>query len=68
LHAGGISTTHAGLVYVGLEFQRSYASNTLRGVGADASAAVAVLVAWIRDAPGTVGLTPAATIGGPLPR
>lgn len=68
LHAGGISTTHAGLVYVGLEFQRSYASNTLRGVSADASAVVAVLVAWIRDAPGAVGLTPQAPIGAPLPR
>ena len=30
-HAGGISATHPGLVYVGLEFQRSF-SNTLRGV------------------------------------
>lgn len=67
LHAGGISTTHAGLVYVGLEFQRSYASNTLRGVSADASAVAAVLAAWIRDAPGTVGLAPHAAIGGPSP-
>ncbi len=56
LHAGGISTTHLGLVYVGLEFQRSFASNTLRGVSADASAVVAPLVAWIHDAPGFVGL------------
>jgi len=57
LHAGGISTTHLGLVYLGLEFQRSFASNTLRGVGADASAVIAPLVAWIRDAPRTIGLT-----------
>jgi putative flavoprotein involved in K+ transport len=56
LHAGGISTTHLGLVYLGLEFQRSYASNTLRGVGADASAVIAPLAAWIRDAPRTIGL------------
>jgi len=28
LHIGGISTTHLGLVYVGLEYQRSFASNT----------------------------------------
>lgn len=56
LHAGGISTTHLGLVYLGLEFQRSYASNTLRGVSADASAVIAPLVAWIRDAPRVVGL------------
>jgi putative flavoprotein involved in K+ transport len=56
LHAGGISTTHLGLVYLGLEFQRSYASNTLRGIGADASAVIAPLAAWIHDAPRTIGL------------
>ena len=61
LHAGGISTTHPGLVYLGLEFQRSYASNTLRGVSADAAAVIAPLVAWIRDAPRTVGLKAAPT-------
>ena len=55
-HIGGISSSHAGLVYVGLEFQRSYASNTLRGVSDDARAVVAPLVAWIRDAPTVVGL------------
>lgn len=58
LHTGGISSTHTGLVYVGLEFQRSYASNTLRGVSEDASAVIAPLVAWIRDAPTKVGLGP----------
>jgi putative flavoprotein involved in K+ transport len=57
LHAGGISTTHLGLVYVGLEYQRSFASNTLRGVSADASAVIAPLTAWIGGAPRTVGLT-----------
>jgi putative flavoprotein involved in K+ transport len=57
LHAGGISTTHLGLVYLGLEYQRSYASNTLRGVSTDASAVIAPLLAWIRDAPRTIGLT-----------
>ncbi|SNS76643.1 flavin-containing monooxygenase [Actinomadura mexicana] len=36
LHRGGISITHPGLGYVGLEWQRSFASATLRGVGADA--------------------------------
>jgi putative flavoprotein involved in K+ transport len=56
IHVGGISATHVGLVYVGLEFQRSYASNTLRGVSDDARAVIAPLVAWIRDAPTTVGL------------
>jgi putative flavoprotein involved in K+ transport len=59
LHTGGISATHVGLVYLGLEFQRSYASNTLRGVSADASAVIAPLLAWIRDAPLTIGLTAA---------
>ena len=56
VHVGGISSTHVGLVYVGLEFQRSYASNTLRGVSDDAREVIAPLVAWIRDAPTTVGL------------
>jgi Predicted flavoprotein involved in K+ transport len=56
VHVGGISATHLGLVYLGLEFQRSYASNTLRGVSEDARAVIAPLVAWIRDAPTTVGL------------
>lgn len=36
LHRGGVSTTVPGLGYVGLEFQRSFGSNTLRGVGRDA--------------------------------
>jgi putative flavoprotein involved in K+ transport len=58
LHVGGISSTHAGLVYVGLEFQRSYASNTLRGVSEDARGVIEPLVAWIRDAPTKVGLGP----------
>jgi putative flavoprotein involved in K+ transport len=57
-HVGGVSSTHVGLVYVGLEFQRSYASNTLRGVSEDAREVIAPLVAWIRDAPTKVGLGP----------
>ncbi|MFI6801697.1 flavin-containing monooxygenase [Streptosporangium canum] len=32
----GLSLTHAGLGYLGLEWQRTPSSNTLRGVGADA--------------------------------
>ncbi|MFL1375972.1 MULTISPECIES: flavin-containing monooxygenase [unclassified Nocardiopsis] len=36
LHRGGISTAVPGLGYVGLEFQRGFASATLRGVGRDA--------------------------------
>jgi putative flavoprotein involved in K+ transport len=43
LHMGGISSTHPGLVYVGLEFQRSFASNTLRGVHRDAEYVVGAL-------------------------
>ncbi|WP_149256798.1 NAD(P)/FAD-dependent oxidoreductase [Actinomadura sp. K4S16] len=35
-HRGGASLTHPGLGYVGLEWQRSFASATLRGVAADA--------------------------------
>ena len=57
LHIGGVSSTHLGLVYVGLEYQRSFASNTLRGVSADAAAVAAPLVAWIRDAPAAVGIS-----------
>ena len=47
MHVGGISITHPGLVYVGLEYQRSYASNTLRGVSDDADAVVEPLAAWV---------------------
>ncbi len=57
LHVGGISTTHLGLVYVGLEYQRSFASNTLRGVSADAAAVIPPLAAYINDAPNAVGVT-----------
>lgn len=56
IHVRGISSTHVGLVYLGLEYQRSFASNTLRGVSGDARAVIAPLIAWIRDAPAQVGL------------
>jgi putative flavoprotein involved in K+ transport len=36
LQVGGVSRTHRGLGYLGLEWQRTPASNSLRGVGADA--------------------------------
>ncbi len=36
LQSRGLSTSHPGLGYVGLEWQRSFASATLRGVGRDA--------------------------------
>jgi putative flavoprotein involved in K+ transport len=46
LHAGGVSVTHPGLVYVGLEFQRSFSSNTLRGITRDAEHVTAPLAAY----------------------
>ncbi|MFD6069641.1 MULTISPECIES: flavin-containing monooxygenase [Amycolatopsis] len=36
LQSRGVSTSHPGLGFVGLEWQRSFASATLRGVGRDA--------------------------------
>ncbi|ONM49877.1 flavin-containing monooxygenase [Nocardia donostiensis] len=36
-HRFGISTTHPGLGYLGLEWQRTPSSNSLRGVGRDAA-------------------------------
>jgi putative flavoprotein involved in K+ transport len=55
-HSGGISATHPGLVYLGLEFQRSFSSNTLRGVHRDAGHVITPLAAHVRNAPATVGL------------
>jgi putative flavoprotein involved in K+ transport len=49
-HIRGQSCTHPGLAYVGLEWQRSLASATLRGVGRDA----AYLVRRILRAPTSV--------------
>jgi putative flavoprotein involved in K+ transport len=43
LHRGGVSTSVPGLYYVGLARQRTYASATLRGVGADSEIIVAHL-------------------------
>ncbi|MFD7460719.1 MULTISPECIES: flavin-containing monooxygenase [unclassified Streptomyces] len=37
LHREGISRKHPGLAFVGLEWQRSLSSNSLRGVGRDAA-------------------------------
>ena len=56
LHSGGISATHPGLVYLGLEFQRSFSSNTLRGVHRDAEHVITPLAAHVRNAPAAVGL------------
>ncbi|NRQ35499.1 NAD(P)/FAD-dependent oxidoreductase [Nonomuraea sp. NN258] len=44
----GLSRTHAGLGYLGLEWQRTPASNSLRGVGADARHVVAALARHLR--------------------
>jgi putative flavoprotein involved in K+ transport len=49
-HVGGISTTHPGLAYTGLELQRSFASNTLRGVSRDAAHVMGPLTAHVRGA------------------
>ena len=44
LNVRGLSRTHPGLAYVGLEWQRSLASATLRGVGRDAAYVVQQLL------------------------
>ena len=55
-HTGGISATHPGLVYLGLEFQRSFSSNTLRGVYRDAEHVITPLAAHVRKAPAAARL------------
>ena len=44
LHRGGLSTAVPGLADVGLEYQRSIASATVRGVGRDAERVIARLL------------------------
>ncbi|MGW0914589.1 flavin-containing monooxygenase [Streptomyces sp. NPDC002784] len=46
-HREGMSLTHAGLAYVGLEWQRSLSSNSLRGVGRDAARAAQRIAAHL---------------------
>ncbi|MFC5675487.1 hypothetical protein [Streptomyces incanus] len=41
-HHGGVATV-PGLGFVGIEFQRSFSSNTLRGVGRDAAHVLSLL-------------------------
>ncbi|WP_222851243.1 flavin-containing monooxygenase [Phytoactinopolyspora mesophila] len=53
-HESGISTTHPGLVYLGLEFQRSFSSNTLRGVHRDAEFVIPPLAAHVSKAATTI--------------
>ncbi len=55
-HANGISTTHLGLVYLGLEFQRSFSSNTVRGVSRDADYVVSILASYLNGAHRAIGL------------
>ncbi|GCB52278.1 NAD(P)/FAD-dependent oxidoreductase [Streptomyces sp. NL15-2K] len=47
-HREGLSLTHPGLAYVGLEWQRSLSSNSLRGVGRDAARVARRLAARLR--------------------
>jgi putative flavoprotein involved in K+ transport len=49
-HVGGVSTTHPGLAYTGIELQRSFSSNTLRGVSRDAAHVMAPVAAHVRGA------------------
>jgi putative flavoprotein involved in K+ transport len=49
--AGGLSSTHPGLGYLGLEWQRTPSSNSLRGVGADARHLIRRLAAHLRTSP-----------------
>ncbi|MFB6719422.1 flavin-containing monooxygenase [Kribbella sp. NPDC056345] len=48
LHRRGLSTTHPRLGYLGLEFQRSFSSNTLRGVHRDARFVMGALARRLR--------------------
>lgn len=55
-HRHGLSLTHPGLGFLGLEFQRSFSSNTLRGVHRDA---VYLINALARRTAGAARLTEA---------
>jgi putative flavoprotein involved in K+ transport len=48
LHRDGVSTAHPALAYVGLEWQRSLSSNSLRGVGRDVARVARRLAAHLR--------------------
>ncbi|HZE37211.1 MAG TPA: NAD(P)-binding domain-containing protein, partial [Stackebrandtia sp.] len=50
LHSQGVSLTHPGLIYLGLEYQRGFASNTLRGVATDAAVLTPALAAYATGA------------------
>lgn len=55
LHTGGISTTVPGLYYVGISGQRSHASATLRGSGADSAYVIRDLHRYFKDSVSTEG-------------
>ncbi|MDO3704395.1 NAD(P)/FAD-dependent oxidoreductase [Micromonospora sp. C28SCA-DRY-2] len=61
---GGISTTHPGLGYLGLEFQRSFSSNTLRGVGRDAAYVLAAVAAHVSGRSRRRPAPPRTAVGG----
>lgn len=48
-HSGGVSTSVAGLYYVGISGQRSFASATLRGVGEDAAYVTRDLKSYLKN-------------------
>jgi putative flavoprotein involved in K+ transport len=54
LHRAGVSTTVPGLGFVGLEFQRSFRSATVRGVGPDARRVIRRLAARREHRPSRV--------------
>ncbi|MER7458931.1 NAD(P)/FAD-dependent oxidoreductase [Micromonospora sp. NPDC126480] len=62
---GGLSRARPGLAHLGLEFQRSFASNTLRGVGRDAAHVVRALAAHLAGRRWPVPVAPPAPGGGP---
>lgn len=49
LHSAGLSLTHPGLGYLGIEAQRSFASNTVRGVLHDAHHVMKSVACWARQ-------------------
>lgn len=57
-HRGGLSIVHPGLGFLGLEWQRTPASNTLRGVGHDATHLAKRLARQVKDRRGVRARTP----------
>jgi putative flavoprotein involved in K+ transport len=57
-HQYGLSTVIPGLAFVGLEYQRSYSSATLRGVGPDAAIIVRQISRFLRTAQADLFLKP----------